>query len=354
MSRMFLTLGGYEAGVLWRFLDGVSTAVSARMVQGSSPGEENLTFLLCELLDANTTSLHVLRYPLSQAKSDLEASDAGVTVDVEFETHEHSKHVESRYSGADLGIVLTVNHPVLGHSRRGILVQAKRLIGSGSMREYRLNSDYRHFDRKQAEFLEALRQRFGVYNSVFYLWYNPPSTAFQDDDAKILRAYEAAGTSVHPYWHQMHPLVDELIEIGLAPWPLSAWSSRSEGFTDVEGKARAWRHTQPALRLSALDLVLSVANNGPPHLKALYDAMEERRAWPMFSPFADFLLVALASSRYGSDNPDWIRLTEGQKVRMPASKQVTKDGGIMDEIDSPPTPRHTLRLTVRSTLPQAG
>ena len=44
-------------------------------------------------------------------------------------------------------------------------------------------SDYRSFDRQQAEFLEALRKRFGVYNSVYYVWYNPPSTAFRDADA---------------------------------------------------------------------------------------------------------------------------------------------------------------------------
>jgi hypothetical protein len=114
VTRMFLPTGGYEASILWRFLDGVSAAVSMRMGSGSAPVEENLTFLLCELLDANTTSLHALSYPLSQAKTDLEASDAGVTVDVEFQTHEHSKHVESRYSGADLGIVFAVNHPVFG------------------------------------------------------------------------------------------------------------------------------------------------------------------------------------------------------------------------------------------------
>lgn len=354
MSQMLLTLGGYEAGVLWRFLDGVSTAVSARMVQGSSPGEETLTFLLCELLDANTTSLHALRYPLSQAKSDLEASDAGLTVDVEFETHEHSKHVESRYSGADLGIVLAVNHPVLGHSRRGILVQAKRLIGSGKKREYGLYSDYKYFDRQQADFLEALRQGFGVYNSVFYLWYNPPSTAFRDDDAKILRAYEAAGVSTHRHWHRMHPFLDELMEMGLTPWPFSAWSGRAATCDDDEGRAREWRHSQPALRLSALDVVLSIASPGPPQLKALYDAMLARGSWPTFSPFADFLLVALASSRYGSDNPEWIRLTEGQKVRMPAPKQATTGRGVADELESLPTPRHTLRVTVRSTLPQVG
>jgi hypothetical protein len=61
------------------------------MIRGSPPGEENLTFLLCELLDANTTSLHLLNYLLPKAKSDLEASDLGLTIDVEFETHEHSK-----------------------------------------------------------------------------------------------------------------------------------------------------------------------------------------------------------------------------------------------------------------------
>jgi hypothetical protein len=82
--------------------------------------------------------------------------------------------------------------------------------------------------------------------------------------------------------------------------------------------------------------------------------MLARGSWPTFSPFADFLLVALASSRYGSDNPEWIRLTEGQKVRMPAPKQATMGRSVADELENLPTPRHTLRVTVRSTLPQVG
>jgi len=354
MNRVYLALGGYEAGVLWRFLDGVSTAVSSRMVRGSSPVEENLTFLLCELLDANTTSLHALTYPLSQAKTDLEASDAGVTVDVEFETHEHSKYVESRYSGADLGIVLTVNHPVFGHSRRGILVQAKRLFGVGKKREYGLYSAYSSFDRQQAEFLEALRQRFGVYNSVYYLWYNPPSSAFRDDDARILRAYEATDPGPHRYWGRIHPFLDELIEMGLAPWPFGSRVPQIEPTSEQEAKARQWRQTQPALRLSGLDVVLSVADPGSPNLKALCDAALERRSSPAFSPFADFMLLALASSRYGSDSADWLRLTEGQKIPMPSAKEANVEHSELDEMESPPTPRHTLRLTVRSTLPSVG
>jgi hypothetical protein len=349
---MFLALGGYEAGVLWRFFDGVSAAVSSRMVRGSSPVEENLTFLLCELLDANTTSLHALSYSLAQVRTDLEASDAGLTIDVEFETHEHSKYVESRYSGADLGIVLAVQHPVFGHSRRGLLVQAKRLFASGKMREYGLFSDYKSFDRQQAEFLEALRKRFGVYNSVYYLWYNPPSTAFRDADAKILRAYDASGSITFRHWHRGHPILHELMEMG--PWPFTGWSSGVQASADDENRARHWRQTQPALRISELDAVLSVAKSSPPQIKALYDASLERGSWPTFSPFADFLLAALASSRYGSDNPDWIRLTEGQKIPMPAAKQASDRDTCVDELDSPPTPHHTLRITVRSTLPQVG
>ena len=208
MTRMSLAMGGYEAHILWRFLDGVSAAVSTRMVSGSPPAEENLTFLLCELLDANATSLHALSYPLSQARTDLEASDSGITVDVEFETHEHSKYVESRYSGADLGIVLAIDHPVLGQSRRGILVQAKRLFGRGKKREFSLFSDYSSFDKKQADFLKTLEKRFGVWNSVYYLWYNPPSCAFPDAEAKLLKAYDASGSSLYPYLHRLHPFVD--------------------------------------------------------------------------------------------------------------------------------------------------
>jgi hypothetical protein len=223
---MFLSLGGYEAGILWRFLDGVSAAVSTRMVHGSSPAEENLTFLLCELLDANATSLHARSYPLSQAQTDLEASDSGITLDVEFETHEHSRHVESRYSGADLGIVLAVNHPVFGQSRRGVLVQAKRLFGKGRKREYGLFSNYSSFDKKQADFLQALEKRFSAWNSVYYLWYNPPSTAFPDADAKVLRAYDASGGSPYQHWHRMHPFIDELIEMGI-PGLLAGGSPRS-------------------------------------------------------------------------------------------------------------------------------
>jgi hypothetical protein len=351
MPRGFVAIGGYEANILWRFLDGVSSAVAMRMKDGSPPSEENLTFLLCELLDANSTSLHALGYPLSQAQADLENSDAGITVDVEFQTHEHSKWVESKYSGADLGIVLAVNHPVLGQSRRGLLVQAKRLFSKGKKHEFGLFSQYTSFDKTQAEFLKVLEQRFGAWNSVFYLWYNPHSTAFPDADAKVLRAYEASDPNPFYLWHRVHPFLDEMLEMGF-PALFGNHGPRTAS-PEEEAALRQWRLTQPALRVSDLDVAQRIGEHGPPQLKALYEARLERRNGVGFSPFADFLLLVLTSSRFGSDNADWIRLTEGQRIAIPTSKS-SNERTVLDELETAPIPHHTLKLTVRSTLPSVG
>jgi hypothetical protein len=174
MPRMNFTLTSYEGAILWRFFDSVSSAVSMRMLRGSVPGEENLTFLLCELLDESATGLHVLDYPFALLKEELEKSDAGVSVDVGFETHEHTKYFESKYSGADLGIVLSIDHPILGKSRRAMLVQAKKLFARKQSNEFSLYSNYSSFDKEQAAVLKELASRFDAWNSVFCLWYNPP------------------------------------------------------------------------------------------------------------------------------------------------------------------------------------
>lgn len=351
MSRMLLTLGTYESDILWKFLDGVSTAVSRRMVGGSSPGEENLTFLLCELLDSNATSLHALTYPLSQAKRDLEESDLGLTFDVEFETHEHSKHVESKYSGADLGIVISIDHPILGRSRRGILVQAKRLFAVGKTRAYGLASQYNSFDRSQAEFLKTLQERFGVDQAVYYLWYNPSSTAFPDDDARVLKAYDAYGFSSFAQLIIRDPLMDHLARRAVYS-QLHFGRRPAEPSAGDESRLKQWRQTQPALRLSALEAVLWISRKGVPQLQDLYSSMSRLSGALTFSPFADFILLALALPSLGSKNADWLRLAEGQKVPMPALEEGRDGHDKPDGMESPPIPRHTLRLTVRSTLPQ--
>jgi hypothetical protein len=341
-------LANYEGTVLWRFFDSVSSAIATRMMRGSPPGEENLTFLLCELLDEGATGLHALDYPLSRVREELDRSDAGIAVDFGFETHEHSRHFEAKYSGADLGVIVVINHPILGHSRRAFLVQAKRLFQRGRAREFSIYSSYESYDKEQAVFLNDLVRRFNAHNSVFYLWYNPPSSGFPDSDAKIIRAYEAYA---YPgfRWHNKHPFL-ELMEIGF-PLSFGHAASASPNIDDEE-RAREWRARQPALRVSELDTVLSLTEGGTlPGLKPLYDARIERsHRMVSFSPFADFLLLALANPNYGSEKAEWLQLAEGRKVSMPPKP--SKEISPLDELERPPIPRHTLTVTVRSTLPQ--
>lgn len=352
MARVNLTLASYEGAVLWRFFDSVSSAVAMRMLRGSPPGEENLTFLLCELLDESATSLHALEYPLSRVKEELEKSDAGISIDVGFETHEHTKYFESKYSGADLGIVLSINHPVLGQSRRAVLVQAKKLFANGGpSREFSMYSGYNSYDKTQAGFLKELARRFNVWNSVFYLWYNPPCSGFDEADAKMIRAYEAHGTVLNPYWGRIHPFLDELIEMG---FPIVfGRNAMGPSSPEDEDRAREWRSRQPALRISALDTVLSLTESGGvPRLKPLYEALFARSDRPAFAPFADFFLLALGSSRYGSDNEQWIQLAEGRKVSTPPADKESPSP--LDDFEYPPIPRHTIRVTVQSTLKEVG
>ena len=352
MAKINFTLGSYEGTVLWRFFDSISSAVSTRMLRGSTPGEENLTFLLCELLDEGATGLHTLDYPLSRVREELERSDTGIAVDFSFETHEHARYFESRYSGADLGIIIAINHPILGRSRRAFLIQAKRLFYSGRSREFSIYSSYESYDEKQAALLKDLARRFDAYNSVFYLWYNPPSSGFSEPDARIVRAYEAHG---HPgfHWNRMHLFMDELMEMGF-PLAFGGHGASGLGGPEDEDNAREWRARQPALRVSELETVLSVAASGAvPGLKRLYDARLERSHGISFSPFADFFLLALANSRFGSEKTEWLQLAEGRKVSTPPSKDITERSPL-DDLESPPIPRHTITVTIRSTLPQVG
>jgi len=350
MSGINFTLASYEGTVLWRFFDSISSAVATRMLRGSPPGEENLTFLLCELLDEGATRLHALDYPLSRVREELERSDAGIAVDFGFETHEHSRYFESKYSGADLGLIVVINHPIFGHSRRAFLVQAKKLFQKGRLREFSIYSSYESYEKEQAAFLKDLARRFDASNSVFYLWYNPPSSGFPDADAKIIRAYEANGHSpIH--WHHIHPFLDELMEMGF-PLAVGGYGAGGRSSPEDEDRAREWRARQPALRVSDLDTVLSLTAGGAvPGLKSLYDARLERSHRRLsFSPFADFFLLALANSNYGSEKAEWLALAEGRKVSIPPNQ--SKDISALDEMERPPIPRHTLTVTVRSTLPQ--
>lgn len=355
MHTPVFSITSYDASILWRFFDGVSSAVASRMLRGSPPGEENLTFLLCELLDESTTALHALDYPLSKAKEDLEKSDIGITLDVGFQTHEHSKYVESKYSGADLGIVLSMDHPVLGEYRKAVLVQAKKLFAHAPAKEFDLYSEYASYNSDQARFLDELQRRFRAWDSVFYLWYNPPSTGFSITERKLIKAFEASQSPLLYLWSRLDPFWDEIFGAGVPFFGNRPTAGIPED--QEEEKAREWRSTQPAVKISNLDRVLAVTKNHVrPRIETLYESSLDQPGWLSFAPFADFFLFALVSSRCGNSGDQWIQLAEGQKIPMPPVNRGDEGqaSSRLDELESPPIPRHTLTLTLRSTLPNLG
>jgi hypothetical protein len=143
------------------------------------------------------------------------------------------------------------------------------------------------------------------------------------------------------------------MEMGF-PLAIGGYGVGGRSSPEDEDWAREWRARQPALRVSELDTVLSLTAGGAlPGLKSLYDARLERSHRRLsFSPFADFFLLAMANSNYGSEKAEWLSLAEGKKVSMPPNQ--SKDVSPLDEMERPPIPRHTLTVTVRSTLPQVG
>jgi hypothetical protein len=354
MATMAFRLPDAERGIIWRYLDGVSQALARRFERGSSPGEENLTFLLCELLDEGTTALHLLEYPLSRAKEDLAKADGGITLDVSFQTHEHTKHVEHHFSGADLGVIFVVDHPYFGRSEKAILLQAKRLFPSGT--HYNLKSSFSSFHPTQLDQLKTIANRFSAAaNSIFYLWYAPSSKAFSEDDAKIIRSLEAAMAGEWRALRGWHPFWDEMIEYG---WPWHDRQSLTNAISqDHDDRNQEWRMRQPAARISDLGVVDRLTAGGrAPRLVELYQARSSgKQQWPglAFEPLAELFLFGLLSRAIGNSSPDWLRLARGEKVAMPPLTRDSENHTPSDARDFPDfisPPKHSLTFTIRSSL----
>lgn len=64
-------------------------------------------------------------------------------------------------------------------------------------------------------------------------------------------------------------------------------------------------------------------------------------------------LIGLMNQRIGSSDDQWVKLAQGNKISMPPVKD-DKRAELLAQLDSPPAPRHTITLTVRSTLPPVG
>ena len=89
---------------LHRYFSAVSDALSMRMRPGSTPSQDNLTFLLCDLMEDGLGGQHVLGYSPGDLNRDLE-SCGSTRLRVSFEAHEHSRRFEGKVSCADLGLI---------------------------------------------------------------------------------------------------------------------------------------------------------------------------------------------------------------------------------------------------------
>jgi hypothetical protein len=293
----------------------------------------------------------LLEYPLAKAKEDLAQADGGITLDVSFQTHEHTKYVEHNFSGADLGVVFIVEHPYFGRSERAVLLQAKRLFAA-SAQGFTLNSSFKNFHAGQRDLLKQVEERFSASNSIFYLWYAPESGAFSGEEAKVVRSLEATGSSDWSDLRGFHPYLDEMIELGW-PWKQRHFTTGAASLED-NNQQRAWRMTQPATRVSSLSVVdeLTAGGHGP-RLISLYNARYSRQRWwrqLVFEPFAELFILGLVSDRIGNSSKDWLRLVRGEKIAMPAPKKTTVEGSEGNISDNVPAPRHSLTLTLRSSL----
>ena len=124
-----------EMHFMEKFFDSVAGAISARLVSGSNVGEEALTFLLCEMMDENWNSSHVLSYDLAALTRDLLHCGDLHKVEVAFETHEHGKGFEGRHTYADLGLIIRYDDHFLLQGRLGETNQELIQLASGRLPE---------------------------------------------------------------------------------------------------------------------------------------------------------------------------------------------------------------------------
>jgi hypothetical protein len=344
VARSFLA--SPEVSILWHYFNSVSSAVASRLRQGSVPGEENLTFLLCELLDESSAELHRLDYPLSKVQEQLSNSYSSLKINVSFETHEFNRRYEHELSGADLGLVIEVDHPALGKWKGAALLQAKRLFPqNNSGRVFSINSRYNSFNLRQFHFLHELRDRYHAFNSIHYLWYNPAASAFKLEDAKIIHAFEALTCRAGMLQNYSHDIMERIYSPAFHGLSLPADSSQ------VSRALESWVSSQPALRLTCIDRLQRLDKDLPSiSLKDLYTLLLNGRGDCEFIPFANYMLEATLARGLCSD-PDWISLAKGEAVVPRKRKYPTNNPvGIIDELTSLPTPKHTLRFDITSTL----
>ncbi len=358
--------GEPEAFYIRRFLDGVDKVVTDEMQKGRSILEENLTFVLARLLDGESTFQRILEYPLKKLNMDLDACGSGVQMSIEFETNEHKKSFESAVSHADLGIVIRRESSIFGPSyTKAIIVQSKKLYPLKD--RYSLRSSYEAFDPDQFQNLKNVASKYSR-DGVCYFLYNPRIDAFSEEEAKILRALESrmfcgSGWSGFPF-PMWHPEFEYFIRKFWHRYPI--WRCYPIGFSasgqvlPTPDQLREERNKQlssrPGLRVLGITSIGSIVESNKTVRKTF--KLEECYRYALssdwfgssgavpFLPLSSFIVDLVLGCSRGSSNENIIRIAEGKEPVPPSKNEEEEEETLGLAV------RHTLKITVRSTLPQ--
>jgi hypothetical protein len=350
--------GEPETSYIRKFLDGVDKAVTDEMQSGRSLLEESLTFLLARLLDGQSTFQRILDYPLENLNVDLDACGSGTQMSIEFETNEHKKSFESAVSHADLGIVLRRESSIFGPAyTKAIIVQSKKLYPLKT--HYGLRSAYEAFDPGQFQELKKVASKYS-YDGVCYFLYNPRLDAFPEEEAKLVRAMEAKmfpGTGgagfPFPFWH---PDIEYIMHEIWRRYPVGYSTGVSGGTSPgqlIEERNRMIS-SRPGLRVMGITSVGSVVETDKSvrsrftledcYRYAFSDHWFGSSGSVPFLPLSSFIVDLVLGCSRGSSNEDIIRIAEGKEPGPPSNNSNDEPIGM--------AVRHTLKITVRNTLPQ--
>jgi len=355
-----MILGEPEVSYLRRFFDAVDKGVTREMQAGASLLEESLTFVLARLLDGKSTFQRMLDYPLEKLNADLEACGSGTGLTIEFETNEHKKSFESAISYADLGIVIhweaSVLHPAY---TKALIVQSKKLYQVNGA--YTIRSGYDGFDRGQFNNLRALASKYDG-GGIYYFLYNPALNAFPEEEAKVIQAIEARlypgmgwAHGRFPFWD---PEMEYIFHRFLREYPVSfAHTGASVDAVEpdrLRDERSAALQTRPGLRVLGLASVAALAESNKTvrksfRLEECYRYAFSAHWWQSsgavpFLPLSSFVVDMVLGCSRGTTNENIIRIAEG---REPDGKPPADSPGEAPGL----AVRHTLKITVRNTLP---
>lgn len=348
-----------------RFFDAVDAAMTAEIQAGRSLLEESLTFLLGRLLDGASTFQQILPYTVRHLNSDLGACGTGAQVVVDFTTNEHTKAFESNVSWADLGIVVHREHSVLGPEyTKAVIVQSKKLYPSRDA-DYGLGCQYGGFNPAQFSELKRLASTHD-WDGVAYFLYNPPLEAFNADDQRIMTALEAQLTGQagwlagFPYWHpEMEFFLHKSMRGG--GWiPLGP--SRPESSEEARQRRSQTLAQRPGLRvLGVSSLSDIVESNGKVRstfsLHDCYQHATSSRWWGQggsvpFLPLSSYVVDMLLGCTRGTDNERIMAIANGHVPTKDGKAGAHSARNAADEEGPGVAVRHTLKITLRSTLPE--